>query len=330
MPLPAKETLRKIIRLALGTENDATLNGEVAWDALLELSTKEGVGGLVIKGLEKVFEKDASLGKLNTLELKPIRNKWLTLAMKIEMQDKLQNSRIAELSSLLQKDGFVSCVLKGQGVAQLYPEPLSRQCGDIDLWMQPAESKGISEDRWTILDYLRSKWKTGKAVYHHVEVKAFKGTSLEVHYLPSWLYYPPANRKLQAFYREQAHLQFENFREDVGFSIPTPLFNLVFSITHLYKHTFEENVVLKQLVDYHYILLSSSREDRLRAYDILCSIGLGKFTAYIMYRLKNELGTPSDVFLCPPSKVCRRPLGEAICFFPWRVWHYLWRKKLNQ
>ena len=47
------------------------------------------------------------------------------------------NAHCVEACNRLQQTGFKTCILKGQGVAQLYGSDLSmlRQSGDIDLWV---------------------------------------------------------------------------------------------------------------------------------------------------------------------------------------------------
>ena len=43
------------------------------------------------------------------------------------------DQRAHELTSQMRAAGFHGCVLKGIGIAQLYPNPERRQCGDIDV-----------------------------------------------------------------------------------------------------------------------------------------------------------------------------------------------------
>jgi len=47
------------------------------------------------------------------------------------------NAHCVEACNRLQQTGFKTCILKGQGVAQLYGSDLSilRQFGDINLWV---------------------------------------------------------------------------------------------------------------------------------------------------------------------------------------------------
>lgn len=51
------------------------------------------------------------------------------------------NARCAELYNILNEGHLKGCVLKGQGVALLYPKPEYRQSGDIDMWVGTSEGK---------------------------------------------------------------------------------------------------------------------------------------------------------------------------------------------
>lgn len=86
--------------------------------------------------------------------------------MALEQRNKLLDAKAAELTRLFTDDGFRSCILKGQGVAKLYQHPYRRQCGDIDIW--------VDGKRDEILAYLKSMYRIGSPVIHHVDVRVFE------------------------------------------------------------------------------------------------------------------------------------------------------------
>ncbi|MGP1537989.1 nucleotidyltransferase family protein [Bacteroides heparinolyticus] len=58
----------------------------------------------------------------------------------IEQQNKLLNKRIEQLFNILEKESFQCCLLKGQqGNASMYPNPLMRCFGGIDVWINTDE-----------------------------------------------------------------------------------------------------------------------------------------------------------------------------------------------
>ena len=59
------------------------------------------------------------------------------MAAKIQQKNRTMDEQCVNLRKRLAVDGFRSCILKGQGVGQLYTEHILglRQSGDIDIWL---------------------------------------------------------------------------------------------------------------------------------------------------------------------------------------------------
>lgn len=71
--------------------------------------------------------------------------------------------------------GFESCVLKGQGVAELYGSLAHfRQSGDIDVWVRHS-------DIGCLLRYMQSCGVKSHATIAHVEGNLFPDVSVELH-----------------------------------------------------------------------------------------------------------------------------------------------------
>ena len=49
------------------------------------------------------------------------------------------NRNISRLVALFREAGIDPVLLKGQGIALNYPEPMLRECGDIDLYVGPEQ-----------------------------------------------------------------------------------------------------------------------------------------------------------------------------------------------
>ena len=69
--------------------------------------------------------------------------------LQLEQRNELTNLRAQQLTKFFKNGGFRTCVLKGQGVALLYPNFKRRRCGDIDLW--------VEGERDDIVNFIRSK-----------------------------------------------------------------------------------------------------------------------------------------------------------------------------
>ena len=78
-----------------------------------------------------------------------------------------------------------------------------------------------------------------------------------MHYRPSFLLCFWHNRKLQKYYWMEKEEQFSHrvmLGEQGEIAIPTVEFNLIFQLTHIFSHLMNEEIGLRQLVDYYYVL----------------------------------------------------------------------------
>lgn len=223
-------------------------------------------------------------------------------------QNEFMNKRCAELYSTLSDCGLRSCVLKGQGIAQFYPESLRglRQSGDIDIWVE-------GKMKTTIEKINSIGIELADIHYVHATAKFFENVIVEVHFRPSWMYNPNSNLKLQTFFKEQSATQFDLYDESVGFAYPSVYFSLVHSIVHINRHIFEEGIGIRQLIDLYFILMRSDTCVRKSSYSFLCSIGLKEFTAAVMYVEKEILAIDDSLLLCAPNvRLGSRLLKEIV------------------
>ena len=103
------------------------------WDALFLFMQQQALLGVGFRGLERMKKAGVDVPRDVVL-------KWYAISEQIRRRNVEMNKMCVELTEMLKKDGFESCILKGQGNARLYPDPLSRQPGDIDVWVKPVDS----------------------------------------------------------------------------------------------------------------------------------------------------------------------------------------------
>ncbi len=259
----------ELIQISLGNKNGFEQPpSESEWGMLFQLSCKHSLAGILFDGFKKTQTKVE--GKTQKLFFE-----WYAMQLQTIAANKHQCERAKELSVLLTNDGYRNCVLKGQGTALYYDSPELRQCGDIDIW--------VEGDRDDILYYVRNHgYKIPHIDIKHSDIEFFDDVPVEVHFLPSWMYNPATNKRLQQFFDEQAEKQFENYDVKAGFTHTTIEFDLVFSIVHIYRHIFSEGIGLRQLMDYYYILAHSTIKQRAHAFDVLRSLNMGGFVGGIM------------------------------------------------
>ena len=290
------ELLFEIIRCALSGKPFIKTLTSRQFEEVLKQAEEQAVFGLVFNAVhnaeivdkENVVGDEVSKAQMAIFEA-------VGLQEQIKQQNEIVNERAEMLARILAAWGYRTCVLKGQGVAQLYSNPLLRQSGDIDIWVDGKQDE--------IISCLRSNFIGIRNIdYVHSGAGFFNDVEVEVHFRPSWLYNPFNNRKLQCFFRKHSEEQFTNKQDNVGFVSPTIAFNLVYLIIHINRHVFAEGIGLRQLLDYYYILKHSTEEERNDAYIVLKGLGLKKFIGAIMFIMQEVFTVGQDLLLCPPNK----------------------------
>ena len=277
----------ELIQIALANRNSFNRPpSDIEWKSLYEMACKQSLAGVLLDGVNRLIEiGNCSKPPMNVLY------EWIGLQQHTVAHNKLQNQRTKELCELFKEHGYRSCVLKGQGTALYYDHPEYRQCGDIDIW--------VDGDRDEILRFVKSKnYHVGHIDIKHSDIDFFKDVPVEVHFMPSWMYNPSTNKKLQKFFEEKSEKQFGNNDAKVGFTHTTVDFDLVFSIVHIYRHIFSEGIGLRQLMDYYYILQGSFVNQRKDAFAVLRSLKMSSFVGGIMWILKECLGMKEEYLLC--------------------------------
>lgn len=269
-------SLKKVSKLSYSLSEDD-------WVVLYNEAEKQSLVGVLWNAIEKLpFEQHPPL---------EILMEWVGQTERIKYQNNLVNKRISEVSLFFQNGGFRSTVLKGQGTALLYPEPEYRQSGDIDLW--------VEGDRNKVLEYAKTYGNISSIDIKHADFHCFDDVSVEIHSLPTWFYSPIVNNRLTKWI---SLVQNNQFNKKNGFGVPTVKFSLVYSLIHIYRHQFEEGVGLRQLMDYYYILMHSTEEERLEAFSYLCRFGMTRFVGAVMYVQNFFFHIDDTYLLCAPSK----------------------------
>lgn len=268
------------------------------WNSLFKIATQQSLVGILFNTLDE-------LSKNGTRPNLPLLYGWIGACEQIKQQNKLVDKQCRELTDWFKKEGYVSCVLKGQGAARLYPSPGTRQPGDIDIW--------VDVGRDEIVSLMRAKGIEVTVVdYVNCHAAFFKETEVEVHFRPTWMYNPFVNKKVQKWLCETKSQQMRNHDEMMGFAYPTVGFNLVFSLLHIYKHVLFEGIGLRQMTDYYFILRHSTDKEREEALSILSSFGLAGFASTVMYIMKRAYGIDEHLMLCPANDKNGKFLLEEI------------------
>ncbi len=282
------EKFFELIQITVGTrEGFCKVPTANEWTAMFGMAEKQSLTGVLLIGLEKLPNAQRPPQEL-LLE-------WIGIQQIVVSTNKIQDAKSKDLYEWFKDKGCDSCIIKGQGVARLYPQPELRQAGDIDIWVNAdrddAVGKMLSESiDVSVIDYVNCQ----AAFFDDVEV--------EVHFRPTYFFNPFANGRLQKWIQGNKSAQMASFDDAVGFCYPTIAFNLVFSLIHIYRHVFSEGIGLRQLTDYYYILNHSTEDERKDAFDTLCSFGLKKFVSTVMYVMRRVFAIDESLLLCQPNQ----------------------------
>ena len=274
---------RNLLLIAVGREKafeeDPTPK---VWEKLFQMARQQALVGVLNEAVHRLPGKQ--------LPPSDILEEWDAQTAKIGRVYHTHEDHVRELEELLTRLGLHGCILKGTGLAHLYPNPERRMCGDIDLWM-----KG---DRDAIIEaFENADYNIYEIIYQECKAGVFLDTEVEVHFHPSKMYNPFSNARLQRFFEENSPI-----RDDVPITYPDARFNAVFCMAHMFRHYLEGGIGMRQMMDYYYVLKELAPEDRGPVMKTLTRLGMKRFTASVMTCIQFNFGLEDEYLLCPPDR----------------------------
>lgn len=292
-----QEALLYLISLGIGGNVEPYFDFiGVNWRNLINLSYQQGVTAIACDGLHKIYHEGTDfIINIDALERESLKYEWYASIFDIESRNHVVSNRVKELYRIFAKAGIRSCLLKGQGISQLYPFPEHRVSGDIDLW--------VEEDRDRVLRYIRV---IGVEINHvdvkHSDVKFFDDVPVEIHFLPSYSFDPVCWKRIKQLSSTQIHIQALLYDSSVGFAYPSIEFNLVYVLHHIYRHIFIEGVKMRQVTDYACILMHSNVNKNVAVWNTVCLLKMKRFAAGIMWIMKECYHIEDSLLLCQPNE----------------------------
>lgn len=286
------------------------------WKALMDFANKQALTGICLP-------HNSPSNMTRELLLK-----WIGQIQFIEQENKLLNRRIEQLFTKLEGDGFECCLLKGQGNATMYLEPLKRCPGDIDVW--------VNTDEKTVYEYVKKLFPNEKETYKHIHFPLFSDAPIDVHITPLKFYSSQYSKRLQKWIDKNKTEQFENnirlldINKDI--CVPNGKFNAVYQMGHMLIHLFDEGLGLRQVVDYYYVLkgLNISDSERLEIAATINELGMLRFAKAMMWILSHVLGLPADFCIVEQDERRGKILLEDILEggnFGHHSQRYKWKKE---
>ena len=291
------DTFFAFLRYCLGGKRDMSrVIAGMNWQKLYSFASRQAILGLCFDDIERLGKEYPEELKLNPIGRNLLMT-WMGKAQQIRRQNMKVNTVASKLFSMLREDGLRCCILKGQGNALMYPNPYSRTPGDIDVW--------VNASREEITEYAKKHFEIGDDIrFHHLET-SLDGVPVELHFFPCTMNNPIYHVRLQKWFRRNADLQCSHVLElpdGAGeIAVPTLAFNVIYQLTHLYHHFFDEGIGMRQIIDYYYVvsMLNVNCEMLTWLPKELKHLGLWKFARAVMYVLHETLGLPEEKMIAP-------------------------------
>ena len=235
-------------------DNMSNVVANIGWQQLYSFASKQAILRLCFDGIGRLGKEYSEELKQNPIERELLMT-WMGKAQQIRRQNMKVNGVAAKLYSKFREDGLRCCILKGQGNALMYPNPYSRTPGDIDVW--------VNASREDITEYAKRHFKLEDDIrFHHLET-TMDGVPVELHFFPCSMNNLLYHARLQKWFKRNADLQCSNvvsLPDGIGeIAIPTTAFNVIYQLTHLYHHFFDEGIGMRQIIDYFLVVNDFSK-----------------------------------------------------------------------
>ena len=224
---------------AFGVDSNVEPLSYWKWRRLYQMSLMHGVSALVFDGIERHQDDAFANVPQDLLDM------WRKKTEEVERDNDRVNVATAELIRSLHKEKLRPILLKGQAVAELYPNPKHRTGGDCDLFF-PYEDHAKKADEWA------------QANASHVERQdrytlsyRWQDIAVENHHKMQRLTNFFLNRRLQTVIDREirccdsTYLHLDSTRIE---TLP-PTLNLLIAMVRIARYVLNNGLKMKQLID---------------------------------------------------------------------------------
>lgn len=263
------------------------------WAWLFSESRRQAVVGVMYAAVERLPAVQRPLREV----LLP----WYAMVERVKQRNEQLNAETIRVCHALRSEGLNSVLLKGQGVALYYPQPLLRQPGDIDLWVLASRQRIMEHAQKGRGHRIHTTWL-------HTVFDESSLTEVEAHFMPSYRYNPFRHGAMNSVFKRMAAAQLSHqvaltANESAQVSLPTMAFNRVYLLAHIYRHFFGEGIGVRQLMDYYYCLRQGMTESEARTMRRqLKRMGMTRFARATMYVMQQLFGLPVQYMPLMPDK----------------------------
>lgn len=238
------EVLYKLVRIALGKEEDFSLPCGIDWRKVVDLSYEQGVAAIAVDGLQKLYDCQPNLElKLDSPELETLKYGWFGSCFDAEQSYAKYLGVIEKLASLYNAQSIPMLLMKGFGLSLNYPVPNHRPSGDIDVYLFGYGSFG---------DHMAQKFFKCEVKQNEDKHSVFSidGISVENHacFVNDTVH--PSLKGLNEFFVAEAEKSVEHQVGGAHILLPSVMFNALFLPFHCAGHFVHGEATIRQLCDW--------------------------------------------------------------------------------
>lgn len=207
------------------------------WLSLFRLAKVQTVAGLMADAVSRLPSE--------CLPPKEVRMMLIGYMQQIQRMNEVHRKVIKKVYGLLKENGTDAVFMKGLIVGTRYPNPMLRQCGDIDFVVAKKDFEKTLKllEQIGTVDY--------ELIHEHHGMAFVDGVTLEPHYKVHNYQHPKNDKAMQGMFEEVFPTKLKCIDID---SEPIPVFpesfESVFLISHMVNHVYEEGLGLRQVIDY--------------------------------------------------------------------------------
>lgn len=221
--------------------------------------------------------------------------------LKVERMNNIVNQELLSFTKELNKREIPYFVLKGQGVAALYPHPLHRTCGDIDLYVHEQYLKDVGRG-FNAFGAIRTN-----ETRHHINYQA-RDVEWELHH---HIYYFQKEKRNHIFMRyvEEAIRKTPEYITIEGEKVRVmpPVVNIMTLLAHILDHFYCEGVGIRQLCDFALMLHHKKNEIyKTEFLEALDRLSLTRSYRIFGYLCVHYLGLPEEDLLLQATEKEKR------------------------
>lgn len=223
-----------LLGAAIGTEpfSGRSITSDEWW-ALYKMCAVHGVKAVVFDFVRQLPKSEAPD--------RALLMQWLSAATGVEQTMRRMQMAAEEFAEAMEKRDIPVVVLKGLAFAQYYPNPLHRECGDLDCYMMGKKEEGD-------LTVAESGGKVEEAGYKHSHL-IYKGLTIENHrFFTDFDNTPTGIRTEQALgeLMQEAHIYIGGSK----LYCPSVNFNALFLLKHAQGHFMDEGIRMRHVLDW--------------------------------------------------------------------------------